>query len=986
MRLDEVVLRALEKKPELRYQQASVLKTQVETIVQTSPSEVLNSKFEMASRFSPAAIMGALLIPVFFISTVFWNFGHLGGTQALVGVVMTTLGFVSIVGATILGWVSVAQIRRSGGRLYGIWLALVDGLLFPGLVLDIVLLLGLLLVNKFINVWLLARWYPSLTEHAFLNNPHFLIWLLFATAAVIGSNYVIVRGVWRAVNQSAKPSAKAAGTRWKAPVVAAAIILLAFIVALIASHFRPAKFTNASAAGLVGWWSAENTASDHVGGNSGVPENGVAFAPGIRGQAFRFNGKGACIKIPHTPALDPTTQLTVEFWMNADPDNEMQNYQGLVTSDFYSVEISKGYGRTMGVNFGLSTTANAPIPANGITGVDNFTHISDANGGGAPVSAGEWHHVAGTYDGSQLRLYLDGKPWGRPVFHTGPIRPMLPDSFVTIGAEDGRTTCPDCIGTRYFKGLIDEVKIFDRALSAEEINAAYSQSREVAAGASHAPAGNTSVVIGPTTGLPIAPGTPVTVDPNTGLPIAPGAAATAIDPTTGLPIAPGTSVTIDPNTGLPIAPGAAATAIDPTTGLPVPAGSAQVDVTVDRQGLVITSLPDDLWQASVTFHNQSSVASPAFSVLFYTGPSPKNGRLISRNTAGPIPAGDTFTEATVPFVLRNDGTEVFAVIDPANLLKRPAESAEWILHNTGVTNKPLVVKTPKPVQQTWVNWNNGQSIGSFYAVAGTPTETVAVGIDGRIATRNNATGVWRIQTFPGDPDFRAIVYAKGQYVVVREGGSIMTSPDGIAWTSRSSPTTRNLLGLFWDGHQYLAGGDRGTILTSPDGITWTKRDSGSVINFYSFSYSGSRYVSVGNDGICISTDSVTWTTPATRWATARIPFTACTWTGTEFLACGLGLDDFPTIYTCPDGNSWKPRDTTVTNSLRAAITINGVIYIAGDSVIKKSTDGGTTWQDTFTNPNSSNKLFMGLAFNGEFLIAAGFNHNVWAIPVASLPH
>jgi serine/threonine protein kinase/Tfp pilus assembly protein PilF len=294
-----------------------------------------------------------------------------------------------------------------------------------------------------------------------------------------------------------------------------------------------------------------------------------------------------------------------------------------------------------------------------------------------------------------------------------------------------------------------------------------------------------------------------------------------------------------------------------------------------------------------------------------------------------------------------------------------------------------IVIEPRP--SAWTNWNNGQSIGSFYAVAGTATETVAVGIDGRIATRNNGTGVWTIQTFTGDPDFRAIVYANGQYVVVRERGSIMTSPDGIIWTSRTSPTTNNLFGLFWDGHQYLAGGDHGTILASPDGITWTNRASGSDINFYSFSYSGSRYAAVGNDGICISTDSVAWTTPATRWATARIPFTACTWTGTEFLACGLGLDKFPTIYTCPDGNSWMPRDTTVTNSLRAAITINGEIYIAGDSVIKKSTDGGTTWKNIYINTTGNNNLFMGLAFNGQALIAVGFNHNVWATPISSVP-
>jgi hypothetical protein len=279
----------------------------------------------------------------------------------------------------------------------------------------------------------------------------------------------------------------------------------------------------------------------------------------------------------------------------------------------------------------------------------------------------------------------------------------------------------------------------------------------------------------------------------------------------------------------------------------------------------------------------------------------------------------------------------------------------------------------------WTNWNNGQNIGSFYAVAGTAKETVVVGIDGRIATRDNASGVWRIQTFTGDPDFRAIVHADKQYVVVREKGFIMTSPDGLKWTGRKSPTKKDLLGLFWDGHQYLAGGDKGTILSSPDGIEWTSRNSGSRINLYSFGYSGTRYVAVGNDGIRISNDSVTWTKPTT--APTSVPFTACTWTGNEFLACGLGLDKRPTIYTSQDGNVWTLRDTTIKASLRAATTIKGTIYVAGDSVIERSTDGGTTWTDTFNN-FGMNRLFMGLASNGECLIAAGFNHNVWAMPLS----
>lgn len=286
--------------------------------------------------------------------------------------------------------------------------------------------------------------------------------------------------------------------------------------------------------------------------------------------------------------------------------------------------------------------------------------------------------------------------------------------------------------------------------------------------------------------------------------------------------------------------------------------------------------------------------------------------------------------------------------------------------------------TPAAGGATWSYWNPDQKLGSFFAVAATARETVAVGVDGRIATRENATGKWNVQTFVGDPDFRAIVHAKDQYVDVREKGSIMTSPDGLKWTSQNSPTKEDLLGLFWDGHQYLAGGNHGTILSSADGVTWTPRVSHTQIAIYSFAHSGSMYVAVGNDGVCISKDSINWAEPekAPTW----VPFTACVWTGNEFLACGLGLDRNPTIYTSPDGENWTLRDWTIKASLRAVATINGAVYVAGDSVIAKSTDGGTTWTNTFVNQRG-NKLFMGLTTNDDYLIAAGFNHNVWALPI-----
>jgi hypothetical protein len=254
VRLDEIVLRTLEKNPELRYQQVSEVKTCVETIVSTPPgssrreeaqtekSEIGNRKSEIVPRLSPTAILGALLIPVFFVSTVFWNFGHQGGLQALVDTIISTFGFVSIIGATVLGWISVAQILRSDGSLYGMWLALFDGLALPGLILNVLLIFVLLFANKIVNDSLLVWWYPFMEEHAFLNNWHFLIWLLFATAVIIGSNYAVIRGVWRTVNKSMNGSTDTASPGWKTPFGVVAAIVTVFVVAgLVVHHFHPGR-------------------------------------------------------------------------------------------------------------------------------------------------------------------------------------------------------------------------------------------------------------------------------------------------------------------------------------------------------------------------------------------------------------------------------------------------------------------------------------------------------------------------------------------------------------------------------------------------------------------------------------------------------------------------------------------------------------------------------------------------------------------------
>lgn len=175
------------------------------------------------------------------------------------------------------------------------------------------------------------------------------------------------------------------------------------------------------------------------------------------GKDVHFDGKDSSVAIPRSSKFNVRKEVTILFWMKADSDNQLENYQGLVTSDFYHIEISDG------INFVISTAHGPP-----------FTETKFANGGHGPmVSSGEWHHIAGTYDGTKLQLYVDGKPSGNPMKHKGNISPMGLESFVAIGSEDGRLSDPGCVGNRYFRGNIEDVGIFNRALSAREIASIY---------------------------------------------------------------------------------------------------------------------------------------------------------------------------------------------------------------------------------------------------------------------------------------------------------------------------------------------------------------------------------------------------------------------------------------------------------------------------------------------------------------------------------
>jgi len=201
-------------------------------------------------------------------------------------------------------------------------------------------------------------------------------------------------------------------------------------------------------ANVITWLPADGTPDNLGEGPAATLAGDAGYAAGRVSQAFTFDGSGDSVNVPRVPILDPGGQVTLEFWVFVDPTNPMTGCQGLVATDYYATEFC-GDQAYFYVNTG-----------------SGFRHSSSI-----AIPKGEWHHVAGTYDGTQELFYLDGVPVLTPTAVTGTILPMLPASFLSIGSQDGRTNCDFCVGTRYFKGMIDEPAVYSRALSASEIQA-----------------------------------------------------------------------------------------------------------------------------------------------------------------------------------------------------------------------------------------------------------------------------------------------------------------------------------------------------------------------------------------------------------------------------------------------------------------------------------------------------------------------------------
>lgn len=222
-RLDEVVLHALEEKPEQRYQHAGEVRNDVETIAGTpappdssrgAPSGPVSGR----PRLSALAVLGAGWISLF-LSTVLLVIlvGQTPLGDAIlrprrgIGIpmmILVGLAYAAPFGATMLGWIAVVRIRRWPGWLYGMGLALLDGMWFPLLFLDALIGLGWWL---FLNQATPAHWWVAAEFDPTRSYPlsGILAWcglLTFLTSLVVDGALV-----WWVVRWAYKPRRRGVG-------------------------------------------------------------------------------------------------------------------------------------------------------------------------------------------------------------------------------------------------------------------------------------------------------------------------------------------------------------------------------------------------------------------------------------------------------------------------------------------------------------------------------------------------------------------------------------------------------------------------------------------------------------------------------------------------------------------------------------------------------------------------------------------------------
>ena len=204
--------------------------------------------------------------------------------------------------------------------------------------------------------------------------------------------------------------------------------------------------------GLIAEWRFESNAIDGSGNSNHGAIVDPAFTAGVAGQALQLNGSSTYASFPDSPSLNPTSAMTISAWYRPVP------FAGSGSDPVVDKGASSHNPPYYQYHIGVSGSLY-PAPGS-IGGV--FSLNGNSAGAGTPLqflANDRWYHVVSLYDGTSVKFYADGvlissNPATGTITAYG--RPVQVGKFNNLNF--------------YLHGTVDEVRMFDRAISPEEVD------------------------------------------------------------------------------------------------------------------------------------------------------------------------------------------------------------------------------------------------------------------------------------------------------------------------------------------------------------------------------------------------------------------------------------------------------------------------------------------------------------------------------------
>lgn len=208
---------------------------------------------------------------------------------------------------------------------------------------------------------------------------------------------------------------------------------------------------------IVAWWPGDGHAYDLARTNAGTLLNSATYQSAVVGEGFSFDGVGGHVRVPDQASFHCTNGLTIEAWVN--PTNVTSQNEIVDKWDAVAGFNQRSYAAAL-LSGGRFFLQLAPLGK-----AAGATYVATTNA----VALNGWTHVAGTYDGSMIRVYLNGVLEAQGIYTNG----IFPGTnALAIGGAVGGATYGSVIVP--FHGWIDEPSIYSRALTGTEITALYS--------------------------------------------------------------------------------------------------------------------------------------------------------------------------------------------------------------------------------------------------------------------------------------------------------------------------------------------------------------------------------------------------------------------------------------------------------------------------------------------------------------------------------